>query len=309
MSTTTPQQPDRIVRGADTLEAPPALPVTELTREPTPAEVEAWGRSGVGVVRGLLGEAEVAEIREVYQAAGDRGPVQGLSDESMLDETQAGRDAMLRRFPRMLHPHRHRHRDRDFGELAWRWMFSRRIAAVLRALMGEEPLAAQSMFYFTGPGARGQALHQDNVYLSVAPATCMAAWIAIDDCDEENGALAVVPGTGGWRLICDGEERSQEAADEFWGDSTLRLPEGCEPVTARMKAGDVLFFNGSVVHGSYRNRSTTRFRRSLIFHYAPSSCEEIAEFYHPMYDMQGREVARGSAAEGGPCGGGGVAES
>ena len=50
---------------------------------------------------------------------------------------------------------------------------------------------AQSMFYFKPPTARGQALHQDNLYLQAHPETCLAAWIAVDDCDGENGGLIV----------------------------------------------------------------------------------------------------------------------
>ena len=282
----------------DRLSAPPAMPITDLSAAPSPGEVAEFGRSGVGIVRSLLDAAEVAEVREVFQAAGDRGPVEGLADASMLDPNGAGRDAMLRRFPRMLHPHRHP--EADFGRLALRWMLSDRIAGVLRGLMGEEPTAAQSMFYFKGPGAAGQSLHQDNLFLAVRPGTCLAAWIAVDDCDAENGAMVVVPGTGGWEVVCGGW--AKDDSGEFWGDSSLKLPAGCEPVPAVMRAGDVLFFNGSLVHGSYRNRSADRFRRSLIFHYAPESCGEISRFYHPLLAMDGREVGRNQSPAGGPCG-------
>jgi ectoine hydroxylase-related dioxygenase (phytanoyl-CoA dioxygenase family) len=158
------------------------------------------------------------------------------------------------------------------------------------------------MYYFKGPGARGQGLHQDNLFLACEPGTCYAAWIAVDDCDEENGAMVVVPGTGGWRLICDGFDQGEAVTEEFFIDASLRLPEGCEPKPALMKAGDVLFFNGSLVHGSYRNRSADRWRRSLIFHYAPQSCQRIADFYHPLVAMDGSEAVAGRSPSGGPCG-------
>ena len=304
--TTTADKTDalQIVRGIDALAAPEPMEITDLSPAPAPAEVADFGRTGVGIARGLLTADEVAEIRDVFQAAGDKGPMEGLADANMLDPDGAGRDAMLRRFPRMLHPHRHP--DADFGRLALRWMLSDRVAGVLRGLMGEEPVAAQSMYYFKGPGAAGQSLHQDNLFLSVRPGTCLAAWVAVDDCDAENGAMVVVPGTGGWRLICDGFRSSEANAAEFWGDSSLALPAGCEPIPAVMRAGDVLFFNGSLVHGSYRNKSADRFRRSLIFHYAPQSCGEIARFYHPLLNMDGSVADRDASPAGGPCGGGGL---
>ena len=69
-----------------------------------------------------------------------------------------------------------------------------------------------------------------------------------------------------------------------------------------MRAGDVLFFNGSVVHGSRPNRSD-RWRRSFICHYAPASATAIHAWYHPCLDFNGREFDGFAEAEhGGHCG-------
>ena len=67
-------------------------------------------------------------------------------------------------------------------------MTDRRILNVVQDLIGPA-YGAQSMFYFKPPTARGQALHQDNLFLRAHPETCLAVWIAIDDCDGENGGL------------------------------------------------------------------------------------------------------------------------
>ena len=300
MQNAVPTDDERIAHGSDELAVARSVGITELSHRPAAEQVAAFKESGVGAVRGLLRPEEVSEIREVFQAAGDRGPIDGLADPSMLDPQRAGRDAMLRRFPRMIHPHRYP--DERFGQLALQWMLSDRIGHVLRRLMGEEPIAAQSMFYFKGPGAKGQSLHQDNLFLDVQPGTCIAAWIAVDDCDDENGCMVVVPGTGTWRIVCEGRVETEETADEFFDRSSLPLPDGCEPVPAPLNTGDVLFFNGSIVHGSYRNRSPHRFRRSLIFHYAPTSCDKISAFYHPLLAMDGSTIERHVSPKGGPCG-------
>lgn len=179
-------------------------------------------------------------------------------------------------------------------------MLDNRIATVLRAVLKEEPIAAQSMFYFKPPGARGQGLHQDNMPLAVKPGTCIAAWFAIDDCDTANGTLNVVPGTGPFNLLCDAER--EEAVDRFFDGNSLKLPEGVQAVPAIMKAGDMLLFNGQLIHGSEPNTTADRWRRSLIFHYVPDSCEEVAGFYHPLLGMDGQPVERRISPEGGPCG-------
>lgn len=271
--------------------------IVELDLQPTPDQVAAFRKAGVGVVRGLLSIDEVAVIREAFMDAAADGPVDGLS-ETPASLVKPDESDPLKRYPRMLHPHRHS--EIEAGRLALRYMLDQRIADVLRIITGEEPIAAQSMFYFKPPGGRGQGLHQDNNPLAVKPGTCIAAWIPVDHCDADNGALSVVPGTGPLELLCDVEQ--EDRADIFFNGGSIKLPEGVEPVTATLALGDVLFFNGQTIHGSYPNTTADRWRRTLIFHYAPESCEEIADFYHPLLDMRGNVVERRKSQMGGLCG-------
>lgn len=270
--------------------------IPELGLSPSPAEIESFRRTGVGVVRGLLTKDEVGSILDVYMSAVADGPVDGVSEVRQKDGIDESSDPLVR-YPRMLHPHRS---ELPLGKLALKYMLDERIWHILRAVTGEEPLAAQSMFYFKPPGARGQGLHQDNRPLSVKPGTCIAAWIAMDQTDEENGALAVVPGSGPLDTLCDVEHEIR--SDLFFNGGSLVLPEGIEPVTAEMEPGDTLFFNGQTIHGSWPNTTTDRWRRSLIFHYAPASCEEVNAFYHPLLAVDGSEVKRRVSPAGGICG-------
>ena len=96
-----------------------------------------------------------------------------------------------------------------------------------------------------------------------------------------------------------------ELADEresFTSDY-VRPPAGVEAVPAVLEPGDVLFFNGSVVHGSQPNTTADRWRRSFICHYAPASAEEIGTHYKPCFHFDGREFTGfADATGGGPCG-------
>ena len=173
-----------------------------------------------------------------------------------------------------------------------------RLATILADLFGEEPLAAQSMLYFKPAGARGQALHQDNFYLKVEPGTCIAAWIALDPADRENGGLEVVPGTHKMDVFCPEEaDRSVSFTRDY-----VPVPDGMEAMPVDLQAGDVLFFNGSLVHGSQPNRSADRFRRSYICHYIGRSAERMSLWYKPILSMQGEIVEVAANADGGPCG-------
>jgi ectoine hydroxylase-related dioxygenase (phytanoyl-CoA dioxygenase family) len=197
----------------------------------------------------------------------------------------------LKRFPRMIHMHR-------WDETSLRWMIDARLNTVMTALLGREPFAVQTMLYFKPPGARGQALHQDQYYLRVKPGTCMAAWMALDPCDEENGCLQVVPGSHDLPVLC-----TQKADTTIsFTDITVPIPEGTPVLPVRMEPGDVFFFNGSVIHGSYPNSSRDRFRRALIGHYVAGEAREVARYYHPVLHMDGTEVSLEVSQGGGPCG-------
>lgn len=269
--------------------------IPELHEVPDAEEISLFRHSGVGVVRSLFDADEVETIRAAFMATAADGLLEGVSETKIVGDVNG--DPLLR-YPRMLHPHRRR--DLEAGELAYQYMLDPRILSILEAITGEPALAAQSMFYYKPPGSRGQGLHQDNNPLAVDPGTCMAAWIALDPCDAETGALSVVPGTGRIDLLCDAEHENR--SDLFFNGGSLVLPDNVKPVTADMRPGDVLFFNGQLIHGSYPNTSTDRWRRTLIFHYVPESCEEVAAFYFPLLDARGHEVVKRAAPTGGPCG-------
>lgn len=249
-------------------------------------------RDGFIAIRGLFTPAEIAEIRDSFMQQAAAGPVPGLSD---LPRGNPAPDDPLARYPRMMHPHKHA--DKAVGRLAMRHMLDPRLEPILATLFGEAPYAVQSMFYFKPPGARGQDLHQDNFYLRVKPGTCMAAWIAVDDADADNGGMMCVPRTAGLDIAC------PEPSDLSVSFTTEHVepPPGLEPQMMDLKAGDVLFFNGSVIHGSTPNTSTDRFRRSLIFHYVPASTAEMSHWYEAMH-FDGRRQDIAINQDGGPCG-------
>ncbi|HEY3233719.1 MAG TPA: phytanoyl-CoA dioxygenase family protein [Polyangiaceae bacterium] len=258
--------------------------------------VQSYSTAGFYVARGLLGQREVEMITDAFVEMHDRGGVtgyysiepEGLDQGFLHPETAAD---PLSLWPRVMHPHR-------FMPIAQRYLLDARILGILRLLVGEDVLAAQSMFYFKPPGARGQAWHQDNFYLRVSPGTCIAAWIAIDPSDEDNGGLQVIPNTQRFAVAC--PERSDPSLS--FASELVPPPAGVEPVQLQLGQGDVLFFNGSVIHGSTPNRSTSRFRRSLINHYVGKSCLELSDWYLPLVDPDGNDTFRPVAQGGGPCG-------
>lgn len=246
---------------------------------------ELWQSQGYVLASGVFSQEEVGAIRAHFMEwnASDR-----KEDFDKIDPT--GQDP-LAQFPRIIHPHR-----RD--ALSLQFMLDPRLGDLMREFLGEEPVAAQTMFYFKPPGGRGQALHQDQTYLRANPGTCLAAWLAVDDCDDENGCLQVVPRSHVLPLLCPVEA---DLSLSFTGE-TVPVPEGFEVVPIHMNAGDVLFFHGNLIHGSGPNLTADRFRRTLIGHYLTADASEAWKFYHPVLRFDGTEAELADAEAGSECG-------
>ncbi len=255
----------------------------------TQFHITEYQQNGFTVVRQLFSKEEVQRYTDHYMDMRAKGSYPG----DMSASVPQSNDPLLK-FPRMIHMHR-------WDETSLQWLLDTRLNQVMTALLGGEPIAVQTMLYFKPPGARGQALHQDQYYLRAKPGTCMAAWLALDRCDEANGCMSIVPGSHAWDIIC---PMPADVTQSFT-DVTVPLPEGAQAESIIMEAGDVLFFNGTVVHGSNPNTTQDRFRRSLIGHYVQGDARQLTEFCLPGHRFDGSLVTAEDIAAsptGGACG-------
>ncbi|PTX99680.1 phytanoyl-CoA dioxygenase [Verrucomicrobia bacterium LW23] len=261
---------------------------TTLSSVLTQEQVDQYHELGYCVAQDLFAAEEIDEIEVFFDNYWSHGGAlgeghRGLSD---LDKTKVQVRAM--------HPHR-------FHPRAAEWLMHPRVCDALEVLLGNPPLGAQTMYYYKPPGAKGQGMHQDNFYLLARPATCIAAWTAIDAADNDNGCLWVVPGSHKGDILC------PESKTERWmnyGDSHIsKFPRETKPVCVTVPRGGTVFFGGNLIHGSGPNRTADRYRRTFIGHYVDAASEELSQFYHPVLNRQLEEVTTvGKAAKGGPCG-------
>lgn len=159
---------------------------------------------------------------------------------------------------RLFNPHRH-------DGFALQMMKLPVIRGALAQLMGDEACGVQSMYFYKEPGSRGQAAHQDFYYIKNEPRTMIAAYVALERIDEENGCLWVVPGSHKAGLLPHGAVRNP-AEHEDWTHETEGVDLSKE-VPVVMEKGDILFFHELLVHSSTKNRSADRWRRSYVCHY------------------------------------------
>jgi len=246
---------------------------------PLDAARPSFARHGWGVVRGLFGRVEVDALTRHFMAMRAEGPKPG--DFAGVPGPDGDDDPLLA-WPRLIHMHR-------WDAVSREWMLDARILECLVALLEAvglpgEPSAVQTMLYFKPPGARGQALHQDQAYLRASPGTCAAAWMALERADGANGCIRLLERSGRGPLL---EHGTVAAVDSFTDVGVLDVPDGAI-VEAVMDPGDVLFFTGEAVHGSAPNRSD-RFRRALIGHYLSADVTEVDPYYLPALDAAGAE--------------------
>ncbi len=167
-------------------------------------------------------------------------------------------------------------------ELHERYLLHPRVLDVLEVLIGPDVLALQTMLFLKPPGKPGQGWHQDSYYIPTHPDTLCGAWIAIDPCDEQNGAMWFAKGSGHEPVYPPCPEVSYGFGDKLVGDiryvkgvsdpddannALTKVADRYDQVLVCAEPGDVVFFNGHVLHRSKKNWTSDRFRRSFVSHY------------------------------------------
>jgi phytanoyl-CoA hydroxylase len=226
-----------------------------IARELEESELASYAANGYLKVPGLLDGDTITTFNEHIW----RVRAQPLPPEWAMAREADGTVREDHRFARRLfNPHLH-------DEFSLELMKLPRVGRILEDLLGAPATGVQSMYFYKVPGTPGQANHQDYEYIKNELNTLTACWIAMDDADEENGCLWVVPGTNKGQLLQHGAVKDIEEHEE-WTTEVEDIDHSRE-IPVLMKAGDALFFHNLLVHSSTRNRSLTRTRRAYVCHY------------------------------------------
>lgn len=236
-------------------------------------EYVRFHEQGFLVVRGLLNEAEIAELREHgADLMHGRVAVPGIEPPTP-DMTLAEIESRYLRI-HMLHRHL---------EIEERYLLHPRVLDVLEALIGPDLLALQTMYFIKAPGGAGQGYHQDSYYIPTYPDSLCGAWIAIDRADEANGCVWFTIGSQHEPIYPTDDRIGQNHTnlgdlsvvanvshtdEEVNTLSRIAAKYPGREVAAVANPGDVVFFAGHVLHRSHTNHTTDRFRQSLVCHYA-----------------------------------------
>jgi ectoine hydroxylase-related dioxygenase (phytanoyl-CoA dioxygenase family) len=128
--------------------------------------------------------------------------------------------------------------------------------------------------------------HQDAPYWPVLkPETPVSAWIALDDVDESNGCMWMVPGSHRWgnhiKLL---ETNPQDDFFSLGKDFTPPSGTGIDKVNIipwPVRKGEVSFHHSMTWHGSHVNKSD-RPRRAIALHFMTGDARFVKSGQHPM---------------------------
>lgn len=153
----------------------------------------------------------------------------------------------------------------------WQIAAHPRILDAMEALLGPNLLLLATHFFCKyGQEEKFVDWHQDATYWGLIPSITATAWYAVDDSDEENGCMRVIPGThlGGIR------EHGTSTEEGNLLSVNQRVPVTSEEeqsvIALPLKAGEISIHDGALIHGSLPNRSTRR-RCGLTLRYIPTS--------------------------------------
>ena len=123
-----------------------------------------------------------------------------------------------------------------------------RILDYVQDLIGEDLICWGTHYFCKMPGeSKRVSWHQDASYWPLTPSKTVTVWLAIDDADEENGAMQVIPGSHRHGQI----DFARSADDE---NNVLNqtvqdaLDYGETPVALAMKAGQISLHTDLLLH-------------------------------------------------------------
>lgn len=210
-------------------------------------------------VEGLIDPDEIEQLRQEVReiCSGRRGEIEGVQP---IPPGEPADDAACARYLCIHFPHK-------ISELMARFMRHEYVVEVLTELLGPNVKCMQTMLFMKNAGKPGQAWHQDEFYIPTRDRSLCGVWIALDRATRENGCLWTIPGSHKPGIIW---PMKPHESDEFdAGQMSHGWPYDIErdSVCCEVDIGGALFFNGYLLHCSYRNRAAAGFRRALVSHY------------------------------------------
>jgi ectoine hydroxylase-related dioxygenase (phytanoyl-CoA dioxygenase family) len=235
-------------------------------------DVASYREQGYAVLRGVLSAPECAAARresdrlmELCGADRDRYATRlELEVDHLAAEDRAGMDEVIRKIEPIsdLSPF--------FDQMAHR----DRIADPARAVFEDDVRLFEDKLNLKLPGGSPYPWHQDwSCCWRAHTDELITCFVYLDDADQTNGCLQVVPGSHRDRTIYPFRGSGHFEVDPGAVDTAAAVP-------VPLAAGDMIVFDPYLLHFSDLNRGTTP-RRAIIYTYYPARLGELNQDRFP----------------------------
>ena len=218
----------------------------------TQEQKDFYAEQGYLMVENVVTPEELARLRSITHALLDESRMVSASDDRF--DLDAGHGPDSPRLTRIKLPHRQH-------PFFWDLLRNSGITRVLNDLLGPDTTLLTSKLNTKAPGGgRAVEWHQDWAFYPHTNDDLLAFGLMLEDVDEANGPLMVIPGTHRGPVL------SHHANGVFAGaiDPDDPLFEPAKAVTLTGKAGSMTVHHARILHGSAPNMSDRN--RMILFY-------------------------------------------
>ncbi len=234
-------------------------------------QVADFHRDGFLVVRGLYSPVEIEQIRAWTEALANSPEVAGR-DWKYFETHQSTGERILCRIENFVPFHE------GFSNL----IRKRRMHQAVSELFGEAAVLFKDKINFKLPGGDGFKAHQDVQAGWDAYGTLhITAMIALDETNEANGSLEMIPGL-----------HRQGLLGEKWAPLTDEDTGGRPYVAVHCQPGDAVFFDSYAPHRSSPNHTDQARRVLYITYNKASEGDHRAAYYEDKHRNYPPDVER-----------------
>jgi ectoine hydroxylase-related dioxygenase (phytanoyl-CoA dioxygenase family) len=182
---------------------------------------------------------------------------------------------------------------RNIGELT----VNETLINVIKLLYDKDPFPFSTINFIKGSN---QPLHSDTIHFHSVPQLWMCGvWIALEDVNEVNGTLQIVPGSHKWEIydyeslnlthpdnIENGEAENYSYYENFLIDLIKSKNGKTKPVS--LKKGQALIWAANMLHGGCNIEGVTDLEKTRLTqanHYFFYGCDE---YYCPMFSEKSK---------------------
>ena len=150
----------------------------------------------------------------------------------------------------------------------------KRLLAILDFILGKQAVPFQTINFIYGSGQRA---HSDSIHMTTYPlGYLIAAWIALEDTNEENGPLFYYPGSHRLPYLLNDDFNNTGSAFSLGKKDYPDYEDAIEELIQKYqlkkkiflaKKGDVLIWHANLIHGGTPVVNKALTRKSMVIHY------------------------------------------